>query len=462
MIRSLLILCLILLSACANHSERWSAFNSTTGFQKTGQIEYKGIGGSGRQLDDKKGLENGLGGSGKTLNIDLHQAQANGLGGSGRVEPNPIENGLGGSGKSLGKQLEGKAAILGPISAFGSIWVNDRHIQLPDSTEYLIAGHSAKRSDLHLGQVVAVLADSIGQESANEFEAIEVHLLYSVIGSLDSSFSNDHSQLSILGQTILLTDTTRIINSSGQAVNKAQLTQSAQAGQRIAVSGLRKPNGEIQASLLTLASPQAIQLAGPISAINGQYWLGKQQLQFAQSPDLEQPIRMQGQLESGIFVVDQWDALPHNRIFELADEVWLEGFPLSDAEFFIEGFEVQLPEFTDDWFDHEDSMRIGIDRGEQEFWMDHQPPEDINEWNQDDWQQDSFDDRAFDDGHFNDGPRHDEPFYDDHEYDGPEYDGPEFNDFDDMDYYPPENDHQDHYYPDDYYPYEHNPPPRHP
>lgn len=453
MIRSLLILCLILLSACASHSERWSAFNSTTGFQKTGQIEYNGIGGSGRQLDDNKSLDNGLGGSGKTHNIDLQQAQANGLGGSGRLEPSPIENGLGGS----GKKLEGKAAIFGPISAFGSIWVNDRHILLPDSTEYLSAGQSAKRSDLHLGQVVAVLADALEQETANEFEAIEVHLLYNVVGSLDSILESGYSQLSILGQTVLLTDSTRIIDSSGQAVNKAQLTQSAQAGQRIAVSGLRKPNGEIQASLLTLASQQAIQLAGPISAINGQYWLGKQQLQFEQSPDLDQPIRMQGQLESGVFVVEQWDAMPHNRIFELADEVWLEGFPLSDAEFFIEGFEIQLPEFTDDWFDHEDSMRIGIDSEEQEFWMDHQPPEDINDWEQDDWQQEPFDERAFDDRAYDDGHYRDD-FYDNE----PHHEGPEFNDFDDMDYYPPENDHQDHYYPDDFYPYEHNPPPRHP
>ena len=408
----------LLLMACATQDSRWSAYNSSEQHLKNiGKIEYNGIGGSGRQGDTLP--ENGLGGSGISTGVDLRQAQANGLGGSGRQTPDVIENGLGGS----GKQESGKAAILGPISAFGSIWVNDRHIQLPDSTEYLIAGSKAQRSDLRLGQMVAVLADSLDD---SDYQALEVHLLFNVIADLESIeiAKGKTGKLSLLGQTVLLNSDTRIVNQSGEPVSQQQL----EVGKRIAISGLRMPNQQIKATLLIVQSLQGIQLAGPISAINGQYWLGQQKLAFDQQPELDQPLRMHGEVRDDVFIVDDWAALPHHRIFELADEVWLEGFPLSDAEFFIEGFEVQLPEFTDDLFDANDSMRIGIDMDDQEFWMDHEPPD--------------YDNASFDEAEF------DEHEYDQYYYDDTYQDELEFDD--------------QTYYPDDYYPYDNNSPPKHP
>lgn len=408
----------LLLMACATQDSRWSAYNSSEQhFKNIGKIEYNGIGGSGRQGDTLP--ENGLGGSGISTGIDLRQAQANGLGGSGRQTPDVIENGLGGS----GKQESGKAAILGPISAFGSIWVNDRHIQLPDSTEYLIAGSKAQRSDLRLGQMVAVLADSLDD---SDYQALEVHLLFNVIADLESIeiAKGKTGKLSLLGQTVLLNSDTRIVNQSGEPVSQQQL----EVGKRIAISGLRMPNQQIKATLLIVQSQQGIQLAGPISAINGQYWLGQQKLAFDQQPELDQPLRMHGEVRDDVFIVDDWAALPHHRIFELADEVWLEGFPLSDAEFFIEGFEVQLPEFTDDLFDANDSMRIGIDMDDQEFWMDHEPPD--------------YDNASFDEAEF-DGHEYDQYYYDDTYQDELEFDDQA-------------------YYPDDYYLYDNNPPPKHP
>ena len=452
MIRALIAACCLLIASCASHDSRWSAYNSANqGFKNTGQIEYNGIGGSGRQADNLP--ENGLGGSGNTPEINLHQAQANGLGGSGRQAPDIIENGLGGS----GKQASGKAAILGPISAFGSIWVNDRHIQLPDSTEYLIAGSKAQRSDLRLGQMVAVLADSLDD---SDYQALEVHLLFNVIANLESIDigKNKTAQLSLLGQSVLLDAETRIVNQSGDILSQQQL----KTGERIAISGLRMPNQQIKATLLIVKTQQNIQLAGPISAIDGQYWLGQQKLAFDQKPELDQPLRMQGEVRDDVFIVNDWAALPHHRIFELADEVWLEGFPLSDAEFFIEGFEVQLPEFTDDLFDANESMRIGIDMDDQEFWMDHEPPENELQWQQDSWQQD--DDAFMRRGPDPQGPDFDETEFDQPYYDESEFDQPGFNEYepDEQDFFPPELDHHDNDYSDDYYPYDNNPPPRHP
>lgn len=383
MTRACIFACYCLLMACATQKTRWSAFqNHTGGFSNTGQIEYNGIGGSGRQPSPT--IENGLGGSGKKPRTSMINAQANGLGGSGRQAPDALQNGLGGSGKT---------AILGSISAFGSIWVNDRHIQLPDSTDYLIAGHEANRSDLRLGQVVAVLADSIDEQ---EYQALEVHLLYNVVGMLTQSESvlnletethnssknrqetNTISKLTVLGQSVLIDQQTRIINPLGEPLTHQQL----KAGERLAISGLRMPNQDIKASLIVAQTSQHIRLAGPVSALDGEFWLGQQKLSFDKVPELDQPLRLQGELQDGIFIVNNWAPLPHNRVFNLADEIWLEGIPLSNAELFIEGFEVQLPEFTNDLFDQNESMRVGIDRDNQEFWMDHAAPEIETHWQQ--------------------------------------------------------------------------------
>jgi len=456
MIRAFLAACFLLLMACATQDSRWSAFHSDNrNFKNTGQIEYNGIGGSGRQQSDPS-PENGLGGSGNTQDINLHQAQANGIGGSGRQAPDILENGLGGS----GKQPSNKAAILGPISAFGSIWVNDRHIQLPDSTEYLMAGKDAKRSDLRLGQMVAVLADSLDD---SDYQALEVHLLFNVIGPLNAvekdkgqlakgqRSKGQFAKLSLLGQTVLVDSDTRIVNQSGTVLTLQQLN----TGERIAISGLRMPNQEIKATLVIAHTQQSIQLAGPVSAISGQYWLGQQKLAFTQQPELNQPLRLHGNIHDGVFIVNDWAPLPHHRIFELADEVWLEGFPLSDAEFFIEGFEVQLPEFTDDLFDPNDSMRIGIDLDNQEFWMDHEPPEDDTQWQQDDvfmrsgdesdspvfedGFEDDFDGSELDDSEFEENDFEENDF-DEYEFDDADYDQPYYDDsdFDDQEYYPQE------------------------
>jgi hypothetical protein len=364
MIRGLLTVCILIITACSNQGlqdDRWSAYNSRSqGAHQTGNIEYNGMGGSGRQQDSSP--ENGLGGSG----IRLDKAQANGLGGSGRQAPDPLQNGLGGS---------GKAAILGPISAFGSIWVNDRHIQLPDTTQYLIAGHKAEHKDLRLGQVVAVLADSLGDD---DYEALEVHLLYNVVGRIVSLIAQSPTaaELMILGQNVVLDSETRLENHQGKQLSLDQLN----TGDRIAVSGIRMPNKKIKATLIITQPVQTTLLAGPIRVVDGKYWLAQQRLVFSgQAPELNQPLHMEGNLAGDSFIVDEWQVLPHHRIFELVDEIWLEGFPLSDAELFIEGFEVSLPEFTDDLFDADDSIRIGIDRDEQEFWMDHDLPNDIHE-----------------------------------------------------------------------------------
>jgi hypothetical protein len=122
---------------------------------------------------------------------------------------------------------------------------------------------------------------------------------------------------------------------------------------------------------------------------------------------------MRGEMLDGFFVVSEWQVMPHDRILSIADEIWLEGFPVNEAELFIEGFEVQLPEISDDLFEFEDSMRIGIDLEEQEYWggdeMLHRGMP----------AQEEYDEQEYDDYHHQ-PPEHEYPDHYDH-HEPPEY-----------------------------------------
>lgn len=408
---------LLLLTACAQHAHspsdaRWSGYVAQQNEAiSAGHYEYNGIGGSGRR--ETMPADNGLGGSGK----DLLPRQANGLGGSGRTAPHPLENGLGGSGRQ-----GDKAAIFGAISKFGSIWVNDRHIELPDTTQYFLAGQPARSRQLRLGQTVAVLADAISED---EYQAIEVHMIYNAIGKVDSiSLVDGQRVLQVLGQNVRITENTRIQNQAGDLISEVSQHQ------RVAISGIRAPDQSIQASLIVINSPQATLLAGPVDTSHKQWQLGGQPLKFtAGAPDLSQPLQMRGEMLDGFFVVSEWQVMPHDRILSIADEIWLEGFPVNEAELFIEGFEVQLPEISDDLFEFEDSMRIGIDLEEQEYWLEHEPPEfdHYDEyWDGDEMlhrgmpDQEEYDEQEYDDYHHQ-PPEHEYPDHYDH-HEPPEYD----------------------------------------
>ncbi len=387
------------LLACS-HQPRWAMMemDSGGGIGGSGIIEYNGVGGTGRRI-----VANGIGGSGRTA-IDEQDSPANGIGGSGKQPTNdslalnqPVDNGIGGSGKS---------AILGEITAFGSIYVNDKHILLPEQTQYLNGDRPASQSDLQLGQVVAVLADVLG----DDYLANEVHLLNHVAGPLHipttQPVASDKTRVpwTVLGQRLIPQSSTRIVDTQGRRLDVNEL----KSGQWVSVSGFRSPDQSIRVTLMQVQAntrnssavrSQSLLLAGPVSQIDGQYWLDQQRLSFsAPLPHFDEPLRMEGHLDRDIFVVDQWQPLPHTRFFELADEIWLEGFPTPDADLFIDGFEVQLPQMDD--FIMEETFRIGIDMDDREMWM--QPPDHFYDEPMMDGQWRTLNDVE----HFNDEPDH--------------------------------------------------------
>lgn len=394
------LLCWLLLS-CSGQQPQWHSGATTT--PHSGQISYRGqplnngLGGSGKTLFATP--ENGLGGTG--------QQARNGLGGTGspaqqqqqQATDNP-GNGLGGSG-----QQAGRTTIIGSVSAFGSIWVNNRHILLPDDTRYFRDGEASARAAIRLGQVVAVLADEYG----DDYQAVEVHAVNNVTGPLQSiqTLANGHTELQILGQRVLINQHTRLLDQQQQAVSLQQL----KTGQWLTVSGLRTPDQSIRASLIQPATQQIALLAGPLSALDGDFVLGEQRIQFgAATPELDQPLTLTGALVDGDFIVADWHPMPLSRLLELADEFWLEGFPVEDAGLYLEGFEVQLPDSFDQ-LEYDDSISIGFDEQDGQFWLDdatqgddYLPAEEDGYPATDDFSDDGFesDDYEYDDYEYDD------------------------------------------------------------
>ena len=400
------LLCGLLIS-CSTPESQWRALEPS----KSSKIEYQG-----RVIARTSATENGLGGTGKA---PFAQPQ-NGLGGTGKQARNGLggtgspaehqhsgsqQNGVGGTGKQ-----PGKTTIVGSVTAFGSIWVNDRHILLPDETRYFRDGEQSARNDIRLGQVVAVLADEYG----DDYQAVEVHSVNNVIGPLQSvqTLANGKTELQILGQRVLMDQHTRLLDQQQQAVSHQQL----KTGQWLTVSGLRTPDQSIRASLIQPATQQIALLAGPLSALNGDVVLGEQRIQFdADAPQLDQPLTLTGTLVDGDFIVDDWQPMPLTRLLELADAFWLEGFPMEDAELYLEGFEVELPEAFDT-LEFDDSISIGFDDEGEYFWFDEQPdvfddldsssldPSDIDpDWDDEgydgEYDYDSYDAEHYDDHH---------------------------------------------------------------
>jgi len=400
------LLCGLLIS-CSTPEAQWRALEPS----KSSKIEYQG-----RVIARTSATENGLGGTGKA---PFAQPQ-NGLGGTGKQARNGLggtgspaehqhsgsqQNGVGGTGKQ-----PGKTTIVGSVTAFGSIWVNDRHILLPDETRYFRDGEQSARNDIRLGQVVAVLADEYG----DDYQAVEVHSVNNVIGPLQSvrTLVNGKTELQILGQRVLMDQHTRLLDQQQQAVSHQQL----KTGQWLTVSGLRTPDQSIRASLIQPATQQFALLAVPLSALNGDVVLGEQRIQFdADAPQLDQPLTLTGTLVDGDFIVDDWQPMPLTRLLELADAFWLEGFPMEDAELYLEGFEVELPEAFDT-LEFDDSISIGFDDEGEYFWFDEQPdvfddldsssldPSDIDpDWDDEgydgEYDYDSYDAEHYDDHH---------------------------------------------------------------
>ncbi|WP_342154739.1 DUF5666 domain-containing protein [Methylorubrum sp. SB2] len=161
--------------------------------------------------------------------------QDRGISGTGaRPEPDELpggDRGLGGTG------------VIGTIRRFGSVWVNGLRIAYPADVRVTIDGRPARAADLRVGHVVRVVAR--GAEDRLSTRAIAVTC--EVVGPVEAVAPG---RLTVLGQTVA---TAGLASEQGFAV-----------GARVAVSGLRRGDGTIVASLIEPRPDGPDRVAGPV------------------------------------------------------------------------------------------------------------------------------------------------------------------------------------------------------
>ncbi|MDH3418474.1 MAG: DUF5666 domain-containing protein [Gammaproteobacteria bacterium] len=151
---------------------------------------------------------------------------------------------------------QGTVLVSGPITGFGSIFVNDLRLET-DGAQIVIDGQFATESDLDIGRVIrAVVVEDRGRLGALSIEHEE-----NVVGPVELLDANAGT-LSVLGQPVVIDAETRL---------GATLTGIAdiQIDDVIVVSGLPLPSGEIQATFVARAgATQEFQVTGSIASLD--------------------------------------------------------------------------------------------------------------------------------------------------------------------------------------------------
>jgi hypothetical protein len=204
------------------------------------------------------------------------QTNDRGIGGTGLpgiAEEQDRDRGIGGTG------------VIGTIRKFGSIFVNGLRIAYPKNVKVRIDGQNAHASQLRIGQVVHVVAGRHNGVYATK----SIDVFSEVVGSVEA-VSND--RLVVLGQNIWVSTATR--------------SSSWNVGDHVAVSGLRRPDGVIVASLIERRAGTMERVAGPvIQASDGSLRIGTLRLMGVDAALVGQRASLSGQSVDGAFSVSQ-------------------------------------------------------------------------------------------------------------------------------------------------------------
>jgi hypothetical protein len=167
----------------------------------------------------------------------------------------------GGGGGDIAESGIGGTGIIGTITGFGSICVNGLEVSFDEETPVEFDGHSGSAASLKVGHLVFVEARGVGQQLA----ATRISMRSEVRGPV-TSVDPATGRIYMLGQTVLADHRTAFPDNSTTTLDEA--LQSIQPGARVRVSGLRHPDGVIQATRIEAAPDRDdIGLSGWVSGV---------------------------------------------------------------------------------------------------------------------------------------------------------------------------------------------------
>ncbi|WP_267359669.1 DUF5666 domain-containing protein [Methylobacterium sp. GC_Met_3] len=199
-----------------------------------------------------------------------------GIGGTGMMRTDPqTESPLGEGDRGIGG-----TGVIGTIRQFGSIIVNDLRIAYQPGVAVRIDGEQATAADLKIGQVVQVVARP--EDAGLATQRIEV--TSEVVGPVDWAAP---------GRLVVL----------GQRVSTAELTGDWKPGTRVAVSGLRRTDGVIVASLIEPRSSGPDRVAGPVRRDGAAVMIGGLRLTGAEALPVGKRAVVTGAAANGVLGV---------------------------------------------------------------------------------------------------------------------------------------------------------------
>ncbi len=218
-------------------------------------------------------LEIGIGWAARAVAQGL-PGEDRGIGGTGVSPSDPAEHlgqdrGIGGTG------------VVGTIRRFGSIVVNDLHIAFPPSVRVTIDDRAATTHDLRLGHVVAVLA----HRRLGKLATTEIAVQSEVVGPVEFI---DEDGFKVLGQ--------RVVPEHDKVLDGRYI------GEVVAVSGLRRPDGSVVASLVEPRPGAGSRLRGPLRAErNGDLTIGSLRIAGLEANLAGRRVSLAGETRQQVF-----------------------------------------------------------------------------------------------------------------------------------------------------------------
>jgi hypothetical protein len=178
-----------------------------------------------------------------------------GIGGTGAPASGPVisDRGIGGTG------------IVGVVTGFGSVFVNGLEVAYSASTPLTVDGVAETDAALHVGQVATIVASD-----DHGLHAVSIDVRHEVSGPVTSVNAGGEATRLILvvaGQHVAVDSGTEGLQSSGRL-------QAVRAGDWVAVSGLREPDGVIAASRIDPRSPGVVLVRGTAMPEAGGWKIG--------------------------------------------------------------------------------------------------------------------------------------------------------------------------------------------
>jgi hypothetical protein len=192
------------------------------------------------------------------------------------------DHGIGGTGISRGDDHGiGGTGIVGVIQRFGSIFVNGERVSYAPDVPVRIDGEAASVKALRIGHVARVLArpQANGALATNRIETIS-----EVIGPIESATPGE---MTVLGQKVLW----------------AGRESWRRPGAHVAVSGLRRTDGVIVASLVEQRRDAATQVTGLLERDRDGLRIGGLRLDGANAAVVGQRVHAEGPVTQGVMQV---------------------------------------------------------------------------------------------------------------------------------------------------------------